>query len=93
MSTSAPSSSKSSPNKPNFNHRTIGLAISSVSVLALGFAIFQIYNIFQEALDVKIPEDATYSNFFDKQTIDQLRHINQHKSEISLPEGRINPFK
>lgn len=93
MSTLAPSSLKSSPNKLALNNRTVGLMVGIVSVLILGFAVFQIYGIFQESLDVKPVENATHANFFDKQTIEDMRYINQHKSDTSIPEGRINPYR
>lgn len=95
MSALALSKSNSSPNKPkiNINGRTVGLVVGSLSVLLVGFAVFQIYSIFQQALDVKIENNNSGQNFFNKQTIKEIRHIHQNTNNISIPEGRISPFK
>lgn len=94
MSMLAASKSNSTANKPKLkiNGRQVGMAVGVISVLVLGFAIFQIYSIFQQALDTKPAESTSHNNFFDKKTIDEIQYINQNKNNITIPEGRITPF-
>jgi len=96
MSMLTTSSSKSTPNsqkKPALDHRSALLLVSSISILAIAFGIYQLYTIFQQALDVPNADDNSHSNYFNRKVIDELRDINTNQYNIQLPEGRINPFK
>lgn len=94
MSALALFKSNSSPNKPkiNINGRTIGVIVGSLSVLLVGFAVFRIYSIFQQALDAKTDSTTNSHNFFNKKTIAEMRHVDKNTNNITIPEGRISPF-
>lgn len=97
MSILASSKSKSTPNKnsqkKSFNPRSLGLIISLICVLGVAFGIFQIYDIFQQALESPNTDDQAYSNYFKQQTVEELRSIKKNQYNITIPEGRVNPFK
>lgn len=92
LTTSNSKSTLNSKNKLIINHRSLLLIIGSISILAIAFGVYQLYGIFQQALDVPNPNDNSYLNFFNQKVIEELREINTNQYNVQIPEGRINPF-
>ncbi|HET6622330.1 MAG TPA: hypothetical protein VFG56_00145 [Candidatus Saccharimonadales bacterium] len=70
-----------------------------VVVLFLGFLTYAVFTVSQillsndQSMDTKAQEQAITTNF-DQKTIEQIQQLKsrQQSTDLSLPEGHINPF-
>jgi hypothetical protein len=70
-----------------------------VAVLFLGFLTYAVFTVSQillsndQSMDAEAQKQAITTNF-DQKTIDQIQQLKsrQQSTDLSLPEGHINPF-